>query len=145
MMITYRVAAQYLLEHVDNPLILTTAPEVDELIDALQRSSAGCNLAQLHSLDRSVLPSGSPDHELLVGVDGGRGVGVLAFMDDGNWTTLGDDIGRDEVGYSIVGHLTEFPERSEIPLDLLREAVKEFCASGGRRPACVNWQLPGCW
>ncbi|GAB3150901.1 hypothetical protein GCM10027290_39170 [Micromonospora sonneratiae] len=145
MTFNYKVAAQYLLEHVKAPLILTAAEDVDSLIDSLERSSVGCNLAQLHSLDRSALPSGFPDHELLVGVDGERGVGALAFMDDGNWTTLGADIGRDEVGYSIMGHLTEFPERSEIPIGLIREAVKEFCASGGRRPTCVKWQVPEYW
>jgi hypothetical protein len=48
-------------------------------------SPADQNLAQLFSLQRALLlPSGLPDHELMVGVDGSRRVGVLALMGDGN-------------------------------------------------------------
>jgi Immunity protein Imm1 len=35
-----------------------------------------------------------------------------------------------------------FPPDAEIPLDEVREAVREFLATGGARPRCVTWQ-PG--
>ncbi|MGC0208400.1 Imm1 family immunity protein [Streptomyces levis] len=41
--------------------------------------------------------------------------------------------------------MTEFSSRSEISLPLVREAVKEFRSSGGRRPTCVQWQEPEFW
>ena len=44
--------------------------------------------------------------------------------------------------YFIVGNAIEFPDRSKIPIDLVRRAVKEFLASGGQRPTCVQWQVP---
>ncbi|WP_406601295.1 Imm1 family immunity protein [Micromonospora yasonensis] len=39
----------------------------------------------------------------------------------------------------------EFPPNSEIPIDLMRRAVKEFCLSGGQRPPCVQWEKPEFW
>jgi hypothetical protein len=61
---------------------------------------------------------------------------------EGNVVTLGSPEGRGEVSYFIVGNATEFPDRSEIPIDLVRRAVKEFMVSGGQRPMCVQWQVP---
>ncbi|GAB1644278.1 Imm1 family immunity protein [Krasilnikovia sp. MM14-A1259] len=137
--------ARYRLDHVEVPLRLSGPGDVDALIDSLLEGPDDQNLAQLHSLDRTLLPSGDFDHELLVGADRALGVGALAFMDEGNWTTLGPEGGRTEVNYFIMGHLTEFPERSDISIDLLRRAVKEFVLSGGKRPTCVDWQVPEYW
>jgi hypothetical protein len=119
---------------------------VDALIDSLLANQVDWNLAELHSLQRSRLPSGFPDHELLVGAEGNRQVGVLEFMDsDGNMVTLGTSEGRDEVSYSFNAQAMEFPGNSEIPVDLVRRAVKEFLVSGGQRPTCVQWQTPEFW
>ncbi len=40
------------------------------------------------------------------------------------------------------GEFTEFPGPCEIPVGLVRRAVKEFLTSGGQRPTCVRWQVP---
>ncbi|MFJ9025960.1 Imm1 family immunity protein [Streptomyces sp. NPDC102259] len=40
---------------------------------------------------------------------------------------------------------TEFPEDSEIPIALVRQAVKEFLTSEGKRPTCIQWQVPEFW
>ncbi|MEU5083618.1 MULTISPECIES: Imm1 family immunity protein [Streptomyces] len=53
--------------------------------------------------------------------------------------------GRPEVCYSIMGSATEFPSCSEIPISLVRQAVKEFLLSGGRQPTCIEWQEPEFW
>ncbi|GAA1287780.1 hypothetical protein Psi02_70310 [Planotetraspora silvatica] len=141
----YRAEAYYRKEHAEKRPVLSTPEEVDTLIDSLLAGPAFHNMAELHSLDRALLPSGFPDHELLVGVDRKLQVGVLEFMDDGNVVTLGSSEGRGEVSYFIVGNPTEFPDRSEIPIDLVRRAVKEFLVSGGQRPTCVQWQVPEFW
>ncbi|HEX6681597.1 MAG TPA: Imm1 family immunity protein [Candidatus Limnocylindrales bacterium] len=44
------------------------------------------------------------------------------------------------VAYNLMGTADEFPPASEIPLDHVRHAVKEFLASGGQRPQSVQWQ-----
>ncbi|MFG3686003.1 Imm1 family immunity protein [Micromonospora sp. NPDC047740] len=142
----FRVEAYYRPQHGDKRELLVAPEDVDELIDSLLAGPIHQNLAELHSLERSTLPSGAPDHELLVGADQSLQVGVLEFMDaSGNWTTVGLQEGRTEVRYSCVNHMTEFPAHSEIPIDLIRRAVKEFCLSGGQRPTCVQWENPEFW
>lgn len=142
-----RAEARHRQEHAENPMMIHGPEEADFLIDSLLESPVSHNLAQVHSLDRDPMPSGYPDHELMVGVDKGLKVGVISFMDAeyGNIATLGSPEGRVDVAYSINGAFTEFPKHSEIPLDLLRQAVKEFVSSGGKRPSCVQWQVIDCW
>ena len=141
-----RVEAYYREEHAAGRAVLRTPEDVDALIDALLAGPATHNAAELHSLDRSLLPSGFPDHELLVGVDGTLRVGVLEFMDKrGNVVSIGESRERGEVAYCIAGNPVEFPDGSEIPIDLTRRAVKDFLASGGKRPECVEWRVPEFW
>ncbi|MEH0579110.1 MULTISPECIES: Imm1 family immunity protein [Streptomyces] len=137
--------AYYRREHGDNPVLLQSESDVDALIDALLLSRPSENLAALHSLERPLMPAGVPDHELMVGADGDLQVGVLSFMDDGNFVSLDSSEGRGEISYSIMGNATEFPNYSEIPISLVRQAVKEFLSSGGQRPTCVQWQEPEFW
>ena len=147
MQMQHRVEARYRREHGKAPLMLITDEDVEALIDALLTGPSYHNLAQLHSLERPLLPSGYPDHELLVGVNRDLPVGVLAFMDSksGNVVTLGSPEGRAKAPYLIMGQVTEFPDHSEVPVELVRQAVKEFLASGGKRPSCVEWQVPEAW
>ncbi|MFF6993296.1 Imm1 family immunity protein [Streptomyces sp. NPDC010273] len=124
----------------------SSAKDVNALIDSFLAAPAFHNMAELHSLDRQLLPSGFPDRELLVGLDKDRQVGVLEFMDaEGGVVSLGAPNGRGEVFYFIVGNPTEFPDRSDIPIKLVCQAVKEFLTSEGRRPGCVEWQVPEFW
>ncbi|MFD0034090.1 Imm1 family immunity protein [Streptomyces sp. NPDC127172] len=143
--VTRGVEACYRSEHGDAPVELRSPEDVDKLIDELLASDCSENMAVLHSMERPLLPSGFPDHELMVGANGDLQVGVLSFMDDGNFVSLGPVDGRGEVSYCTIGHMTEFPERSEIPISLVRQAVKEFLSSAGKRPACVEWQVPEFW
>ncbi|MEU6682828.1 Imm1 family immunity protein [Streptomyces sp. NPDC046832] len=140
-----RVQGYYRREHGDKPVLLQGSSDVDDLIEALRAGRPSENLASLHHMERPLMPAGVPDHELLVGVDAGAQVGVLAFMDDGNFVSLDPSKQRGEVTYSIMGNATEFPEGSEIPIALVRQAVHEFMSSGGQRPTCVQWQEPDFW
>jgi hypothetical protein len=139
---TVRAEVRYRLFHdVRTAEPLTSTEDVDALIDALLAGPANENLAQVHSLERSPMPSGYPDHELLVGVDSSRGVGLLTFMDaTGNWVTVGEPTDEEWVVYFIATHYTELPGSSEIAVDLVRQAAREFVMSGGQRPTCVEWQ-----
>ncbi|WP_415952084.1 Imm1 family immunity protein [Streptomyces sp. KLOTTS4A1] len=92
------------------------------------------------------MESGFPDHELLVGVDSVRQVGVLGFMDErGNFVSHNPSGNAGDVTYFAVGNPTDFPGRSEISIRLVRDAVKEFLSSGGARPTCVRWKEPEVW
>ncbi|MFI1729910.1 Imm1 family immunity protein [Streptomyces acidicola] len=144
-MIQGRAEVYYRKEHADGRAVLTS-DDADSLIDALLAGSDSENMAELHSLDRPLRASGFPGHEFLVGVDKELQVGVLSFMDvTGNLVSLGHSEGRGCVSYFIVGNGTEFPDRSEIPIVLVRQAVKEFLISGGQRPTCIQWQESEFW
>nr|BAK19874.1 hypothetical protein [Streptomyces rochei] len=140
-----RVHAYYRSEHGDNPALLQSSSDVDAMVDALLASRPSENLAALHSLERPLMPAGVPDHELLVGARGDLQVGVLGYMDDGNWVSFDPSGGRGDASYSIMGNATEFPSHSELPITLVRQAVKEFLSSGGQRPTCIQWQEPEFW
>ncbi|MGV9310614.1 Imm1 family immunity protein [Streptomyces sp. NPDC003691] len=140
------VEARYRPAHAEAPELLRGPADVDALFDSLLTGPVHENLAQLHSLERPLLPSGYPDHELLIGADRNRQVGLLAFLDaEGNVVTAGTPDGEVQGRYCIMGHLTEFPPGSELPLDAVRRAVKEFVSSGGCRPASVPWRAPTAW
>ncbi|WP_176740295.1 Imm1 family immunity protein [Streptomyces sp. Ncost-T10-10d] len=141
-----RVQVYYCVQHADEPLVIRTPEDVDALIDALATGPEFENLAILHSSERELLPSGFPDHEFMVGADGKRQVGVLSFMDEKNFVSLGSSGSNGgEVAYFVAGNPTEFPSAAEIPLALVCQAAKEFLSSGGRRPTCVQWQEPEIW
>jgi hypothetical protein len=138
-----RVEAYYRREHGKEPILLSSLEDVDALIDELLTGPVHENMATLYSLDRPLMPSGQADHQLLVGVDRELRVGLVGFMDaGGNVITVGPPDGRLEVVYYCTGEITEFPGPSEIPIDLVRRATKEFLTSGGQRPTCVRWQVP---
>ena len=143
----HRLDAYYRKDHADDVCILTSPEDVDQLIDNLTSGPRDHNLAQIHSLNRSLLPSGYPDHELMVGVNHNLRVGLLAFMDAdvGNIFTVGAPDSDMEVDYYLAGHRMEYPGNTEIPVALAREAVKEFLRTGGSIPSCVEWKTSDSW
>ncbi|MFJ9639218.1 Imm1 family immunity protein [Streptomyces sp. NPDC101178] len=136
-----RVHAFYKAQHVREPDVIDSVEGVDAMIDSLAFGEEFESMAVLHSQQRGLLPSGFPDHEFMVGVNGKRQVGILSFTDDANYLSLGSrPNGEGEVTYHIAENPTEFPVSAEIPLSLVRDAAREFLLSGGRRPVCVEWQ-----
>jgi hypothetical protein len=137
----FKAQAYYRQQHADEPAVICSPEDVDTLIDSLAFGAEFESMAVLQSLQRETLPSGFPDHEFLVGVNRERQAGVVSFIDDKNYVSISPSVARsEEVVYHIAGNPTEFPAAAEIPLPLVREAVKEFLLSGGQRPTCVEWQ-----
>ncbi|MEV7319268.1 Imm1 family immunity protein [Streptomyces sp. NPDC093970] len=119
--------------------LLVSADDVDSFIDALLDGRHDRNCAVVYSLDRPTLPSGYRDHELAVGVDRVTQVGALTLSVDEGYVSKGS-VDRGIREYMLLGHVREFMPRSEIPVGLVRQAVKEFLGNGGRVPACIEWQ-----
>lgn len=143
---SYPIEAMFLDEHAGNRVIVRDADDVDRLIDVLLRNPASHAMAQVFSTARERLPSGMFDHELMVGVDAERSVGLLAYMDGqvGNIVTSNGSSDTESVWYSITGNSTEYPGGTEVSIDDIRNAVKEFLSSGGQIPTCVQWK-PEVW
>jgi hypothetical protein len=139
----YSARAYYLREHLSAPLIVDEGA-IDALLDALLTQSVSNSLLNLYIVERPLNDAGFPGHEFGVGVDAEREVGGLWYMGEGgSWYTLGSQSTREEVYYCYMNHDTSFPADSEISIDLIRQATKEFLASGGERPTCVQWQPYG--
>ncbi|MFH9355359.1 Imm1 family immunity protein [Kitasatospora sp. NPDC017646] len=140
---------RYRSDQMENPGHLHSIDDVDALIDALLNGPANQNMAQLTHLARKrVKPKISgydfpsvPDHDFQVGVNRELQVGVVLFIDhSGNFVSAGPPDSRESPEYYLAGHWTQFRDQTEISIDLVRQAVREFLVTGGQRPACIAWK-----
>jgi hypothetical protein len=53
----------------------------------------------------------------------------------------GDRTNPDGVEFAYFGTGHDWPAGSEVPLDVVREALAELLVRPGRRPVCVTWQV----
>jgi hypothetical protein len=137
---SFTAKAYYKRGHGENPVLLRTGEDVDSLVDALLVEPFSNSMANLYIVERPRV-NGFPDHEFGVAVDAEDGVGSLCYLGEGeSWNSLGDRSTREEVVYFYMGSDREFPIDSVVGLDRVRQAAKEFLASGGQRPTCVQWQ-----
>jgi hypothetical protein len=128
----------YLFEHDDSPVVITTAEEVDTLIDRVRAESPGQApiLMDVHM-------SGDPYSQGMdVGVSNDRGVIRYSGRDwpGGVVSTGNGSANGAELSYFYMGHWRGLPANSEIPLDLVRKAMKEFMTTDGARPTSLRWQ-----
>jgi hypothetical protein len=49
------------------------------------------------------------------------------------------------VAYHFLGEYRVFPGGSEISINIVRQALKQFLASGGEVPTCVKWRSLDDW
>ncbi|MFC9688183.1 Imm1 family immunity protein [Kribbella sp. NPDC056951] len=129
----------------EEPTIVTSADGVDELIDALLDAGPQRSVAVLAVRGRPTSELGLPDHEFEIAVDSRRQVGGLRYAgshsdESGVWYAVGAQSGPDRLIYAHVGDESPFPADSELPIDVVRAAVKEFLSGGGERPSSVDWQ-----
>jgi len=134
------VKAYYKHEHGETPLRLQTPEDVDRLVGGLLTEDYSHSVAALY-VDGRLNEAGVPDHELLVAINNEDGdVGALRYMGGGGtYFSRGQAGGDKEVTCYYTGSDREFAADSEIPIEDVRQAVREFVASG-QRPASVEWQ-----
>jgi hypothetical protein len=142
---SYSIEAYYRHEHDEDPVIISSAEEVDQLVDALLAETFDHTMAALYLRERPSTDQGYPDHDFRIGVDADRKVGSLRFAGSdgttkGAWYVGDQPVQHDEVFYEYAGHPEDFPLDSEVALDVVRGAVKEFLQSGGLRPTSVEWK-----
>ncbi|MFD0406890.1 Imm1 family immunity protein [Kitasatospora sp. NPDC127116] len=136
-----RAELRYREDRIVEPDYLHSVDEVGVLIEDLLTGPVHQNLAQIIHLDRPSMMPEWPDHEFLIGVDRAVQLGVVAFADGGGSViSAGGPETRNAPVYYLAGHWTDFSDRVEISIDIVRNAVEEFLASGGKRPTCVPWK-----
>jgi hypothetical protein len=143
-MTTHTLKAFYRRADGDAGVLITMPEQVDQLIDAMLTEPFENSVATLYVPERPRNSRGYPDHELRVGLYPEAKVGSLRFAGpaDGTtaaWYSVGQHSSREEVFYYYMGHDEEYPQDSELPIEDIRAAVKEFLATS-ERPASVEWQ-----
>lgn len=135
----FTVEATFTAEH-SRPAVATTHEQIDAVFDELLAAGSGNSLAELHMRERPLLPSGFYDHALWVAVNPAAEVGALQYLGpDFAGYAGGGESPRDEVFYYFIGRAHDFAQDSDIPLDVVRQAVHEFASTFGERPTCVEW------
>ncbi|MFD2417651.1 Imm1 family immunity protein [Amycolatopsis pigmentata] len=134
------LAVYYAQGHGDAPVTISTPDEVDALIDRVRRESPGHApmLLEAHI-------AGDPYAQGLdVGVRGDRGVLRYSGRDwpEGVYSTGDGPSEGEPLVYYFMDNYTEFPPNAEVPLAVVRQAIRDFLATGGERSARVEWQ-PG--
>ncbi|MDX6236964.1 MAG: hypothetical protein QOG10_1779 [Kribbellaceae bacterium] len=142
---TYTVRAFFKHAHGPDPVILSSADDVDALVDAVLAEEFGNSVAALYVAERPKTERGMPDHELRAAFNSEAGVGGLRYAGTHNdvagvWYASGKPSERDEVFYYYMGHDEGWPKDSEVPIEDVRAAINEFFESGGNRPATAEWK-----
>ncbi|MEU2510287.1 Imm1 family immunity protein [Streptomyces sp. NPDC007863] len=137
-----KAKAYFKSEHTSAWEEISTPEDVNRVIDYLLFGDKEYHsAAKFCSLKRMALPSGSPDHEFIVGVNPESKMGAITFsFDNHDLASVGETGSHEELFYHVAGHEAFFPENAEVPIALIRDAVKEFVLSGGELPTCITWQ-----
>ncbi|MEV6417349.1 Imm1 family immunity protein [Kribbella sp. NPDC051718] len=138
---TATAEAYFRHEHDEQPVRISTEADVDRLIDDLLGEEYENSVATVY-VDGRLNSAGVPDHELLIGIDNAGGIlGGLRYMSaSGTYYGAGQPADHDELVYYYAGQDREFPVDSQLPVDEIRAAVKEFLSGGGEPPPSVEWK-----
>jgi len=82
-----------------------------------------------------------PDHELVIGANAETGLGVVRWSRDGTYYSQGAHINPNGVEHAYFGTAQDFPADSEVPLDVVRLAMRQLLDNHGERPSAVAWQV----
>jgi Immunity protein Imm1 len=123
--------------HGDAPVLVSSPDEVDALLDRVrdEYTERWPVLLELSLVD-------DWDHLLNVGVCGEMGVLFWSGKElPGRWYSKGDDTEQaEESTYYYMGNNREFPAGAEVPLAVVKLAVREFLATEGLRPTSAEWK-----
>jgi hypothetical protein len=112
-----------------------TEADLDTLLDRLDEEAA----ASKPTIVRVEASNGAT-----LGIGLGRSQSVLSFeasLDPPYFLSAAEEQAGEEpfLVFFYDGHWTEFPRRAAIPIQLAREAVREF-ARTARRPTVLEWE-----
>lgn len=120
----------------DPPIIVNTTAELDAFVDRLldeTRDHAVPSMIQ-------VAVVGGPEwHAMEVGVGQERGFVTYHAIDDGG-VTLGDPTRTGWVVYDYMANATEIDASAEIPVELVRQGLREYLESDGAKPTSLPWR-----
>jgi len=136
---SYVLEASY--KHGVGVSLLRTDDDVDGFLVELLSAGPDYQSATVYAVDEAT--DDAPTHELVVGVDQAAALGAVRYAgEEGEWFSKGEQVNPDGVRYLYYGTAHEFPADSEVPLSLVRHALRELLTNEGKRPESVTWQVP---
>ncbi|SDJ81260.1 Immunity protein Imm1 [Lentzea albidocapillata subsp. violacea] len=134
---SYVLEASY--KHGAGVSLLRTNDDIDGFLTELINAGPDYQSATVYAVDESA--DEDPTHELVVGVDQAGAFGAVRYAgDDGEWFSKGAQVNPDGVRYLYYGTAHEFPADSEVPLELVRQALGQLLVNEGTRPEGLSWQ-----
>ncbi|MEU4604035.1 Imm1 family immunity protein [Kribbella sp. NPDC023972] len=138
-----RIKAYYKHGHGDDPVILETPQDADALVDALTSEDFDNSVAALYAGTRARVNPDYPDHELRIAWFAEGKVGGIRYAggDSKDVTYVqGKTSEREEVFYNYMHHDEGWPQDSEVGIEQVRQAVREFVEGNGSRPQSFEWR-----
>jgi immunity protein Imm1 of predicted polymorphic toxin system len=121
------------------PTVMRTDEDIDGFLAQLLVAGPEFTAATVYAVDET--SETEPDHQVVIGVNAATSTGGLSYAgDDGEWFSTGDHADPDGVVFVYFGTEHEFPSNAEVPLDVVRQALRELLAERGHRPESVTWQ-----
>lgn len=139
---SYTAKAYFKHGHGEEPALIEVAEDLEALVGALAADPYN-SVAVVYVDQRALNAHGFPDHSLRIAVYGEGKVGGLRFTEGlESWYAVGAASLREEGAlYNHMENLEGFPADSELDLDTLLAAAREFLVSGGQRPGGVDWAV----
>jgi hypothetical protein len=138
-----KIKAYYKHGHGDDPVVLESARDVDALIDGLTSESFDNSVAALYAETRARINPDYPDHELRIAWLAEGKVGGIRYA-GGNTKDVayvpGKASEREDVFYNYMHHDEDWPRDSEVTIEQVRQAVREFVEGNGARPQSFEWR-----
>ncbi|MDQ3578431.1 MAG: Imm1 family immunity protein [Actinomycetota bacterium] len=127
--------------------ILRGVEDIDDFVAELTEAGWEYTAASVYAVEES--SPEKPKHEMIIGADKTTGYGAVRYAGNsgdssdnaGEWFSVGDHVNPDGVEFAYFGTGHDFPNNSEVSIAVVKQAMAELKDSGGRRPACVTWQV----
>lgn len=123
----------------DPPILVETTAQLDAFVDQfLDETKDGVVPAMIQ-----VSIVGGPQwHGMEVGIGQERGF-VNYHSPDGGDVTLGDRSRTDWVVYDYMGSASDIEAWAEIPVELVRQGLREYLETNGAKPVSLPWRPDG--
>lgn len=123
--------------------MILESQDADALVDAMLGEGFENSVAALYANTRPWINPGYPDHQLRIALFTEGKVGGIRYSGgDTNDVTYvpGKTSEREEVFYNYMHHDEGWPQGSEVTIDQVRQAVREFIDDNGGRPGSFEWR-----
>lgn len=121
----------------DPATVVTSVEELDALVDRVLAENAD---ESVPSMIQVAVADAPQQGAVQVGLAADVGFIAGLFNDGSAGTSRGSATGEEKRVYDYMGHAREVPVRAEIPLDQLREGLREFLTGGGQRPSNIAFE-----